>query len=119
MIDEKRVSPCGLVCEGCPAYVATQQGNIDAVAEVTAYWASEYAPELTADDVWCEGCHAEEGKPLYLYARTCAVRECVPERGVPNCAHCEEYQCDKLKKLLRTMPTARNMLKKLREGMGE
>lgn len=27
----------------------------------------------------------------------CAVRVCVLKKGIPNCAHCSDYPCDKAK----------------------
>lgn len=39
----------------------------------------------------CSGCSANGGDP------TCTVRPCAIEKDVDNCAHCEQFGCDKLK----------------------
>jgi hypothetical protein len=39
----------------------------------------------------CAGCTAGGGD------ETCAVRPCAIQKGLENCAHCEQIVCDKLK----------------------
>ena len=58
------------------------------------YWGHT---RYTADNVHCDGCLAENGRQI---DGKCEVRPCCREKGIPNCAHCDEIPCDKLKKLL-------------------
>jgi len=50
----------------------------------------------TIENVRCDGCLID-GR---LADKTCPVRPCVIERGLENCAYCDEYPCDKLKPLM-------------------
>ena len=47
----------------------------------------------------CAGCLAAEGEIVSDSAAKCAVRECNLKRNLTNCAHCEEYPCQKLEDL--------------------
>ena len=91
---------CGVTCSDCPAYRATQAGDHDALEEVLAHWREEFnAPHLTVADITCDGCLATQGR-LCGYCRHCKIRPCAVARGVANCAHCDAYACDELKRLL-------------------
>jgi hypothetical protein len=47
---DKMIAYCGLVCTDCPAYVATQANDRDALERVAAQWREEYnAPGLTVE----------------------------------------------------------------------
>ena len=56
------------------------------------YWGHE---KYTAENVRCDGCMAD-GR---LADKNCGVRPCVIAKGIPNCAHCDQAPCDKLRKL--------------------
>ena len=46
---DKIVAYCGLVCTGCPAYVATQADDRAALEKVAAEWRKAFnSPEITA-----------------------------------------------------------------------
>jgi len=91
---ETNISFCGINCSACPAYKATHSGNGSKLAEVAKSWSSEEFP-LGPDDVLCDGCHAER---VAKFAPECTTRQCGLEKGVANCAECEEYVCEKLEK---------------------
>lgn len=60
-----------------------------------AYCGHDGCPECPSYGTTCDGC-LTDGGALAQYAVSCAVRSCNLEQGVANCAHCEEYACDKL-----------------------
>ncbi len=91
---EANISFCGIDCGACPACLATQADDTEKLAEVAKGWTSEEFP-LGADDVRCDGCHAER---VAKFAPECTTRQCGLEKGVSNCAECGEYVCDKLEK---------------------
>jgi len=91
---ESNISFCGIDCSSCPAYLATQANDAEKLAEVAKGWSSEEFP-LGPDDVLCDGCHAER---VAKFTPECITRQCGLEKGVANCAECEEYVCDKLEK---------------------
>jgi len=61
-------------------------------------WSS---PELTVkpEEINCDGCKSDSDE-LFKHCYECGVRACAGEREVETCAHCNDYICDKLKKLL-------------------
>ena len=95
---EKMMSYCGLICTRCGAYVA-KRTNDDALRVKTAKrWSS---PEWTVkpEEINCDGCTSDSDE-LFKHCYECEVRACARERGVETCAHCNDYICDKLEKLL-------------------
>ena len=50
----------------------------------------------TAENVKCDGCQSNG----QVADKECRARPCAKERGVKNCAYCEEFPCEKLKPLI-------------------
>jgi hypothetical protein len=86
---------CGIDCAQCDAYKATQANDREALERVAAQWREQFAPEITVDDVICDGCTGTDGR-LGGYCPQCPVRACAVEHGVETCAHCEDYGCEKV-----------------------
>lgn len=115
---EPIVAYCGLNCGECPAYVATQSGDPAALERVAAQWREAFSmPDLTADDVVCDGCLPCDGGRLSGYCTTCAIRACAVERGVANCAHCADYACEKLTGFWAHAPEAKATLERIRASL--
>ena len=91
---ETNISFCGIDCNACPAHIATQSNDAVKLAEVVKNWTSEEFP-LGDDDVQCDGCSAVR---VAKFVPQCTTRQCGLEKGVENCARCEDYVCDKLEK---------------------
>jgi len=113
---EKMIAYCGLTCTECPAYIATQNHDVDAMARVAEEWSVEYKAQLTADDCWCNGCLAETG-PWMSHCAECGIRACGVEKCVENCAHCDDYGCDKLTEFFGFVPAAKEMLDGIRTAL--
>ncbi|MBN2394629.1 MAG: DUF3795 domain-containing protein [Anaerolineae bacterium] len=112
---DKIIAYCGLNCAGCPAYVATQSGDPAALERVAAEWRVAFnAPEMTAESIICDGCLASIDGRLADYCSICEIRACAIERGVVNCAFCDDYGCAKLEGFLAQAPEARKTLEQLR-----
>ncbi|MFP4396266.1 MAG: DUF3795 domain-containing protein [Anaerolineales bacterium] len=108
------IAYCGLICTDCPAYVATQASDRDALENVAAEWREMFnAPEITADNIRCDGCLVEGRKAGYC--SMCDIRACAIERGVINCAHCDAYGdgCEKLDSFIVHSPEAREVLNEI------
>ncbi len=98
---ETMIAFCGVTCTDCPAYIATQAGDREAMEQVLAHWRADFnVPHITLEDVTCDGCLTEGGRLSGYCADFCKVRPCALARGVPNCAHCAEYPCANLQRLL-------------------
>lgn len=106
----RMVAFCGLLCTECPAYVATQANDEDALARVAKKWGEEYhIPGVTVDSIRCDGCVSVGGQKCGHCAQ-CEISSCGLARRVANCGHCTDYPCEKLERFLRTVPAARPVL---------
>ena len=115
MEKEKMIAFCGIVCSECPAFIATQNDD-DKLREKTAKkWSSDKYP-IKTEDINCDGCPVV-GKRKMGFIASCCVRKCGLEKGVKNCAYCDEYPCEKLEKLWKhlQLPEAKKLLDKERE----
>ena len=111
---DRMIAYCGLVCTECPAYVATQADDREALERVAAQWREEYnAPQLTVESVVCDGCLGEEGRKCG-HCSECKIRACAVARGVVNCAHCADYACETLEGFFSFVPDARETLDEVR-----
>jgi hypothetical protein len=88
---EPIISKCGYRCDLCPAHETNLKSEDDKKKMCDAwakYLGSEIPPEAITP---CTGCLAGGGD------ETCTVRPCANEKDLDNCAHCEQFACDKLK----------------------
>ncbi|MHC4725869.1 MAG: DUF3795 domain-containing protein [Planctomycetota bacterium] len=88
---EQIISKCGYRCDLCPAYETNIQSDAEKQKMSDAwkkYCGFEIPPEAIKS---CPGCVAAGGD------ETCTVRPCAIEKNMENCAHCEQFCCDKLK----------------------
>ncbi len=96
------IAMCGLDCDDCIAFIATQKNDDKLRKKVVEAWSTEEEP-LRLEDVDCDGCTS--GKRLHSFCRVCDVRKCGLERDIENCACCGEFPCGKLEKLWRGFRT--------------
>ena len=94
---EKMMSYCGLICDECPAFVATQENDMEALARLGEAWSGN-GPAFSPEEMRCDGCLIADGR-LFTWCNTCELRTCAMERGVATCAHCSDYGCEKLQQV--------------------
>ena len=111
----KMISGCGLVCSECPAYLATQADDENKARQTAAMWAEMFNIEVEVEDVWCDGCLAEGRK--CAHCGECEIRACVVEKELDNCAHCDDYGCEKISGFFQMVPDARNILDEIRKSL--
>ena len=92
----RMIAMCGLVCNDCIAFIATQKNDDKLREKVVQAWSTE-EERLRLEDVDCDGCIA--GKRLHSFCQVCDVRKCGLQRDIENCAYCSEFPCGKLEKL--------------------
>ena len=109
------IATCGLTCTECPAYVATQRHDTEALERVARQWSDELGIPMTADECRCNGCHAKDG-PQNVHCSECAIRACGAQRSVDNCALCEEFGCETLTAFIASIPIAQETLRRLRDA---
>jgi len=114
---DRMIAFCGLVCTDCPAYVATQANDWEALEGLAAHAREAYnQPDATAASSMCDGCLADSTR-LCGYCAVCAVRACAQALNLANCAHCADYACHKLETFWGMAPDARASLDAIRAGL--
>jgi hypothetical protein len=116
-VAEKMISYCGLVCTECPAFVATRENDDEKRAKTAKMWSEYFPGGLKPEDINCDGCTISSGTQ-FMHCAMCAVRECAVERGVENCAHCDDFLCGKLGELYKIIPDGKAVLEKIRAEIG-
>jgi hypothetical protein len=111
---ERMVAYCGIVCTDCPGFIATQAGDTAELERLAEHSRTEYnRPEITVAWVMCDGCLAKSER-MCAYCAECGIRLCGMERGVENCAFCEDYACEKLQDFFKMVPQAQAVLVEIR-----
>lgn len=107
------ISICGIVCSECGAYQATRDNDDKKRREVAELWSNEYKSDIKPEDINCESC-LTDSENVFGYTRICEIRKCGRQRGVANCAFCDEYACDRLIEFFKMVPEAKTRLDKIK-----
>ncbi len=110
---DEMVAFCGLLCHKCGAFLATKNNDDEKRAEVAKLWSKEYNANIKPEDINCEGCLSNTGL-VFNYCKVCEIRKCGMERGIMNCAHCDDYACEKLEKFFEMVPDSKKRLDDIR-----
>ena len=113
---EKMIAYCGLVCTDCDAFKATQENDDNLRKQVAEQWTKEYKHPFKPEDINCDGCLPKTAKN-FGHPNVCPVRKCGQEKGVLNCAYCEDYACEELNKYFEMFPEMKANLEEIRKGM--
>jgi len=114
---EKIIGYCGIICSGCPVFVATLKDDDAERQRVAEIFTKQYGKEYKPEDINCDGCIGD-GSCIFSYCNLCEIRKCGKEKNVENCAHCSEYACEKLSKLFSEYSKAKETLDEVRRGLG-
>jgi hypothetical protein len=101
MSGDEMIAYCGLACTECPAYIATKTDDLELRIKTAKGWSTKDM-KIDADDIICDGCLALD-KQQNVFCSECKVRECGLERDVENCSFCDEYACEVLDNLWKTI----------------
>ena len=112
---EQMIAYCGLVCTDCPAFIATQKNDPDALRQVAEKWSVEFGVPMTAESCICDGCTADGRK--IAHCSECGVRACAVGRGVANCAYCDDYGCETVTQFWKMAPDAKKTLDGIRQSL--
>lgn len=116
-----RIAACGIDCDNCPVFQATQEGSVEKKQVVAKRWSENYGMKLGADDIRCDGCLSGSGQ-LFFHCGQCIVRQCVVDSNRTHCADCEDFPCNLLKELWTQLPKdsgAQERLEQLRGNHSE
>jgi hypothetical protein len=106
---------CGLICSQCGAFIATQNDDDEKRAEVAQLWSQQYKTDLKPADINCDGC-ISDGDRRIGYCYVCEIRKCGKQKGILNCAYCDEYACNKLEEFFKLVPDAKKHLDGIRNS---
>ena len=109
---------CGLACETCLIHLATLEKNdsvktkmrIEIAEQLARIYKTTPKPEIITD---CDGCKATDGR-LFTGCIDCEIRKCAMRKKVVNCAYCNDYACEKLKRHFAIDPGAQARLEEIR-----
>ena len=107
---------CGLVCNECPAFIATKENDDVRRKETAEEWSKQFNTSVKPEDINCEGC-VSNSEVLFSHPRVCEIRKCGQEKGIINCAHCDEYACDRLNDFFKSVPGAKVTLDSIRKTL--
>jgi len=107
------VSICGLLCNECGAFIATKNDDDKKREKVAQLWFKKYNVDIKPEEIDCNGC-LSDSEPLFRHCKVCKVRKCGKEKGIENCAYCDEYACEKLEKIFQIAPETKKRLDQIR-----
>jgi len=112
------IAICGINCAECEAYQASQVNDVEMLKQVALHWEEAYhLPPLDVKYVTCDGCQSTTSR-LSGHCYECDIRACGMQRGLPNCAHCDEFEtCTKLEKFFQFAPELRPALEKIHRSL--
>ena len=113
---DRMVAFCGIVCTECPAYIATQKDDDGERRRVAKQWSKMFNADITPESINCDGCLSSGGK-IFNYCAVCEIRTCGIDKDLENCAHCEEYICERLGKWFEEVPEAKRVLDGIRRDL--
>jgi len=111
-----------LTCHGCPIYLATREESDEKKekmrVEITQLCKEQYGVEYKPEDITdCDGCKTEEGGRLFSGCEQCYIRKCASQKSVENCAHCDEYTCERLAEFFVAEPNAEKRLNEIKSSL--
>ncbi|MBN2010965.1 DUF3795 domain-containing protein [candidate division KSB1 bacterium] len=89
---EPIIARCGNRCDTCPIY----EGNINGADDqkrVSEKFEQYFGFAMPPESMICAGCFNTDGPQV---TADCAIRNCAVERQLDNCAHCNDFACEKL-----------------------
>ena len=106
------IAYCGLVCSDCAALLATQNNNTEKLKALALEW---YGEENNTTSCICDGCTPAGRKNKHC--SECGVHLCASDRGVVNCAHCDDYGYEKITAFFNFAPDAKAALEEIRQAL--
>ena len=113
---EKMIAYCGIVCSDCGAFIATRNDDDAKRQETAAIWSKKYNHDFKPEDINCDGCLTTTDR-VVGYCTMCEIRKCGREKGVVNCAYCNDYGCKKLTDFFEMVPQNKTKLDEIRKGL--
>ena len=105
------IAYCGLDCETCEAYIATQNDDDALRRKVAKLWSELNGVEITPEMINCDGCRVDGRKTVYCDS-LCPIRKCARSKDYSTCGDCSELDsCQKVAMVISNNDTARDNLR--------
>jgi hypothetical protein len=111
----RMIAYCGLDCSACNAYIATKNNDPAMIERTAKEWSEMYHSNITAKDVWCDGCSSRNLR-LCGHCAECNIRACAQSHQVDNCGACPEYACDTITTFVEIVPDLKDVLDRIHAG---
>ena len=98
---DKMIGYCGVDCSKCVPYIAKKENNDDLRKQYAEEQSKFFEMEIPPEHINCDGCRSE-GEHLG-FCSVCEIRRCCQEKNIENCAYCDDYICEELKKVYGVM----------------
>jgi len=105
---------CGIDCNACKAFQATQADDDALRTEVAAEWTQMYKTPIAPHEINCTGCR-RVGIKFTFTEFQCEVRKCVHAKHLDTCADCTDFPCAKVDAIHKHAPQARTQIEAMRD----
>jgi hypothetical protein len=105
------IAYCGLDCQKCEGYLATQANDEKQIAAVAVKWSKQFHADVKTEHVICDGCKAD-GKKSFHCSTLCNIRKCCMDKQYDTCIECNTFPCSDLNFILDNAPEAKANLDK-------
>jgi len=87
------IARCGFKCHLCLIYRDNLKKDAQNRQRFRDGLERIYGDKLTLEECYCDGCLTPDGENPVRINTECQIRPCVIEKGLENCAYCEQYPC--------------------------
>ena len=102
---------CGLDCEKCEAWIATQNNDDALRAKVAANWSKLNGITILPEMINCDGCRVDGVKTVFCDS-LCKIRQCALAKNYPTCGSCSDLStCETIKMITKHNSSALSNLK--------
>jgi hypothetical protein len=112
---EKMIAYCGLNCSDCPGFISTLNDDDELRRKTAERWCKDYGADIKPEDINCDGCVSGSDRHIGHW-HECEMRKCGQEKGVKNCAYCDDFPCEKLSTFFEAVPSAKTTLEEVRKA---
>jgi hypothetical protein len=98
---DKMIGYCGVDCSKCVPYIAKKENNDDLRKQYADEQSKFFFIFIPPEHINCDGCRSEGEH--FGFCSVCEIRRCCQEKNIENCAYCDDYICEELKKVYSVM----------------